>query len=123
MHQSVIDILYVCIIGDVEGQLHDDATGVNIVVEKEGCDTRLGLTVNHCPIDGSRTTVLGQQGGMDIERAILRHRPYHLGQHTEGNHHLKICLVGAQGLQEGRVFHLLRLKHRQTMFQTVLFDG
>ena len=58
---------------------------------------------------------------MDVEGAILRHVPHHLGQHAEGNDHLEVGLIATQLLHEGGILHLLRLQHGQLMFQGVFF--
>ena len=60
MHQSVVDILYIGGIRNIEGLLKNHTTGIDILVEEEGCDTRLFLTIDNGPIDGSSTTILGQ---------------------------------------------------------------
>ena len=123
MHEAVVDVLDVGIVRDGEGQLHDDATGVDVVVEEEGGDARLGLAVDDCPVDGSRTAILGQQGGVDIERAVCGHSPHHFGQHAEGHDHLQVGPVGVQLLHESGVFHLLRLEDGQPMLKGILLYG
>ncbi len=42
--------------------LHDDATGIDVMVEEEGGDTRLLLTIDHSPVDWGSTTILWQAG-------------------------------------------------------------
>ena len=92
-HQSVVDILHVGIVGNGEVLLQNDAACVDIVVEEERCHARLRLTIDDGPVDGGGTAVLRQQGGMDIERAVLGHRPDYLGQHAESDDHLQVGFV------------------------------
>ena len=118
-HQSVIDILHVGIVGDVERPLHDDAARVDVVVEEEGGDTCLTLAIDDCPVDGRGSAILRQQGGVDVERAETGHGPHHFGQHTESHHHLQVGVVGAQLADKRRVLHLFGLQHGQTVLQRV----
>ena len=60
MHQSVIDKFDIGLIRDGEMFLKDDPSGVDIMVEEEGGDTRFCLTIDHRPVDGCSTPVLGQ---------------------------------------------------------------
>ena len=93
MHQTVIDKLDIRRIGDVKGLLHDDAPRINILIEEEGRDTCLSLSIDNSPVDGSCPTILRQQGGMYIKCSVLRHVPHHFRQHSEGHHHLEVGLV------------------------------
>ena len=79
MHQAVIDIFDIGIVRNREVFLHDDATCIDVMIQEKCRDTRLRLAIDNGPIDGCSTTILGQQGGMHIERAIFRHGPHHLG--------------------------------------------
>ena len=54
---------------------------------------------------------------MNVERAVLWHIPHHLRQHPEGHYYLEVGLVRPQLIDEGRILHLLRLKHREIMLQ------
>ena len=67
-------------------------------------------------------TILGQQGGMDIERAETGHGPHHFGQHAESHDHLQVGLIGTKLLQKIGVFHLHRLQHRYMVLQGILLD-
>ena len=95
LHESVVDVLYVGIVGDGELALGDDATGVDVVVEEEGGDAGEGLAVDYRPVDGCCATIVGEQGSMDVECAEARHSPHHLGEHTEGDDDLEVGIVAA----------------------------
>ena len=109
VHKSVIHILHVIIVEDVEGLLHNHATGIDVMVEEECGDSRACLAVDYRPVDGSGTAVLWQQGGMHVECAVFGHCPHHLGQHTECHYHLQVGIKGAQLFHECLVLHLHRL--------------
>jgi len=123
VHESVIDIFHIGVVGNGKGFLQDDAAGVDVVVEKEGGHAGLGLAVDDGPVDGCRTPVLRQQRGVDVERAIPRHAPHHLGQHAECHHHLNVGLVSCQLRHKLGVFHLLGLQHRYSFLQGVGLHG
>ena len=112
MHQPVVNILHICRLRNRKTFLQDDATGINIVVEEEGGNTRLLLAINHCPVDRRRTAILRKEGCMHIKCTIFRHRPNHLRQHAESNYHLQVSLIRTQLLHKVRVLHLYRLQHR-----------
>ena len=122
VHESVIDILYIGIVGDGEGALEDDPASVYLVVEEEGGDTCLGLAVDDSPVDGCGTTILREQGGMDIEGAVRGHSPNDLGQHTEGDDNLQVGTIAAKLVEELGVAHLLRLEHGDAMLEGILLD-
>ena len=122
MHQSVINILYIGIVGDGEWLLHDDATGIDVVVEEESGDACLRLTIDDSPVDRGSTAVLRKKGCMHIEGAEARHIPYHLWQHSESYHHLQIGLITAQLLYKFRILHLHRLQYWQALRQGILLD-
>ena len=119
-HQPVVDILHVVEVFDFKGFLHDDAPRIDVVVKEERGDACLSLAVDDRPVDGSRTTILRQQGRMHIESAETGHGPNHLGQHAESHHHLQVSLVSTQLLHKFRVLHLYRLKHGQSHRQRIL---
>ena len=106
---------------DIEGQLHDNTTGIDIMVEEEGGDASLCLAVDDRPVDRSRPTILWEQGGMDIKSAVFRHGPHHFGQHTEGHHHLKVGVKGFELTDKRLILHLLRLKDGQAVSYGILF--
>ena len=93
------------------------------MIEEEGGDARLGLAVDDGPVDGSRAAVLGQQGGMEVEGAHGRHRPYHLGQHTEGHNDLEVSPVAAQLFEESLVLQALGLQDGDVVLQGEQLDG
>ena len=123
LHESVVDILYVGIVGDGELALGDDATGVDVVVEEEGGDAGEGLAVDDCPVDWRCATIVGEQGCMDVECAEARHCPHHFGEHAERYDDLEVGIVAAQLLEEVLVLHLQGLQHWQTVGKGVLLDG
>ena len=122
-HQSVVDILHIGSIGNVEGQLHDNTPCIDVMVQEKSGDACASLTIDDCPIDGSSATILRQQCRMHVERAVSRHGPHHLGQHSESHHHLQVGLISTQLLHKLRVFHLLWLQHGQAMLHGILLDG
>lgn len=123
IHQSVIDILHVGICRDGERFLEDDAARIDILVEEEGRHARLGLAIDDGPVDGSRTTILGQEGRMDIERAEARHIPDDLGQKAEGHDHLEVGLIGPERLHKLGVLHLHGLEDGDVVLLGIDLDG
>ena len=95
LHESVVDVLYVGIVGDGELALGDDATGVDVVVEEEGGDAGEGLAVDDCPVDWGCTAIVGEQGCMDVECAEARHGPHYFGEHAERDNDLEVGMVAA----------------------------
>ena len=97
----------------------NDTSGVDVLVYHERGDAGDVLTVDNGPVDGGGATVLRQQGGVEVERAKLRHGPDGLRQHAEAHHYKQIGLPGGKVRKELRVLELFRLKQRQTMLQGV----
>ena len=93
VHQSVIHVLHVVIVVDVEWQLHYNLSCVDVVVEEEGGYSCASLAVDHSPVDRCCTAILRQKGCMHIKRTVFWHIPHHLGQHAEGHYHLKVGIV------------------------------
>ena len=123
LHKSVVYILHIGVVGDGELALRDDTTGVDVVVEEECGYAGAGLAVDYSPVDWRCATIVGQQGGVNVERAEARHSPHHLGQHAERNNHLQVGVVATQLLKKLLVFHLHGLQHGQIVRQSVLLDG
>ena len=123
LHECVVDVLYVGIVGDGELALGDDATGVDVVVEEEGGDAGEGLAVDDCPVDWRCAAIVGQQGGVNVECAEARHSPHYLGEHAERDNDLEVGVVAAQLLEEVLVLHLQGLQHGQAVGKGVLLDG
>ena len=123
LHESVVDVLYVGIVGDGELALGDDATGVDVVVEEEGCDAGEGLAVDDSPVDWRSATIVGEQGCMDVECAEAWHCPHYFGEHAERDNDLEVGIVAAQLLEEVLVLHLQGLQHGQAVGKGVLLDG
>ena len=123
LHECVVDVLYVGIVGDGELALGDDATGVDVVVEEEGGDAGEGLAVDDSPVDWCCATIVGEQGCMDVECAEARHCPHYFGEHAERDNDMEVGIVAAQLLEEVLVLHLQGLQHGQTVGKGVLLDG
>ena len=123
LHESVVDVLYVGIVGDGELALGDDATGVDVVVEEEGGDAGAGLAVDDCPVDRRCAAIVGEQGCVDVECAEARHCPHYFGEHAERDNDLEVGIVAAQLLEEVLVLHLQGLQHGQAVGKGVLLDG
>ena len=96
---------------------HDDSTLVDFLVEEEGGEARLSLPVDDGEVDGCCATVLGQEGGMEVEGAQSRHLPHYGRQHPEGHHDEQVGMVRGQLLQKRLVFQLFGLQQRQAMRQ------
>ena len=120
VHQSVVDVFRVGLVGQGEAFLQDNAARVDVVVEEKGGHTRLGLAVDDGPVDGCRTAILRQQGGVHVESAEPGHGPHHLGQHAKGHHHLQVGLETGQFGHEVGVFHLDGLEHGDAVGQRIL---
>ena len=58
LHQSIVYILYIRIVGNGKLALSYDTTCIYIMIEEEGGDTCLCLTIYHSPVDWSCTTIL-----------------------------------------------------------------
>ena len=72
--------------------LQYDTPCVDLFIEEECCDTRLCVTIDDGPVDGGSTTVLRQEGSMQIEGAERGQCPYDLWQHAEGYDDLQVGL-------------------------------
>ena len=70
---------YVLVRCDRHLALEDDAACVDLVTQEESGGTSLGFAIDHCPVDRGCTSVLRQEGCMEIEGAKARHCPNHLG--------------------------------------------
>ena len=120
LHQTVINILHIVVVVDVEGVLHYNPACVNVVVEEESGDSCLNLTIDDCPVYRCCATILRQQGCMNIECAETRHRPYHLRKHAERHYHLEVGIIGTQGFNKLRVFHPDGLQNRDVLAHRIL---
>ena len=97
-------------VGNGDAYLLDDLARINLMLQEEGGDTCFCFTVDDGPVDGGSSTILGQEGGVQVEGAQTGHVPHHFGQHAESHHNLQVGLPGAQGVQKLLVFQLLRLE-------------
>ena len=88
LHQTVIYILHVSIVGDGELTLHDYLTSIDVMIEEERRNAGRRLAVDDSPVYRGSTAILRQKGGMHIEGAEAGHCPHHLRQHSESHHHL-----------------------------------
>ena len=122
-HEAVVHGAHVVGVGNGDAHLADDFAGVNLLAEKEGGEPGLGLAVDDGPVDGRRAAVLGQEGGVKVERAQAGHGPDDLGEHAKGYDYLQIGLPGAQGFQKVFVLQLLGLEQGQAVLLGVLLDG
>ena len=79
-----------CVVGVKNGHLNAlyDFACINFVVKEKGGDTSLRVAINDGPVDRGGTTVLGEQGGMEIERAETGHGPHNFREHSEGDNNL-----------------------------------
>ncbi|MPM77510.1 hypothetical protein SDC9_124516 [bioreactor metagenome] len=89
--------------------LKNDLAGIYFVLEKECGHARLLFAVDDGPVDGSCSPVLGQQRGVQVERAKGRHGPNGLGQHAESYNHLDIRFQAPQLVQKNFVFQVFGL--------------
>ena len=97
----------------------DNAAGVDVLVDHERGDAGDVFTIDDGPVDGSGAAVLGQQGGVEVERAKLRHGPDGLRQHPEADNHKQVGLPGGKVRKELRILQLFRLKQRQTVLHGI----
>ena len=123
LHQPVVHRARIVRIGNRHALLTDDLARVYLVLQEKSSDTGLCIAVDDGPVDRRRTAVLGQKGGVQVERAQAGHGPHHLGQHPEGNDHLQVGPPGAELREEGFVLQLLGLQQGQAVCQGVLLDG
>ena len=93
-----------------------------MVVEEEGGDTGFVLTVDKSPVDGCCTTVLWQQGGMEVEGAQRGHRPYAFGEHAEGYDDKEVGMPRLKVGKELGVAQTLGLQKGQPVVEGILFD-
>ena len=121
-HKLVVDVSGGVRVVDAALLAEDDASGVDVVIDHEGGHARDPLAVDDGPVDGGRAAVLWQQGGVEVERPELGHRPDFLGQHPEGDDHEEVGLPGAQGLEELGIFQLGRLQHGDAVLHRIFLD-
>ena len=115
-HKTVIDIFHISIIWYIKGFLHNDATGIYVVIQEECCHSCLCLAIYDGPVDRGCSSVLWQQSGMHIKCTKSRHCPHHFWQHPEGNNYLKVGIIGTQLFQKSFVLHLFRLHYWDAVF-------
>ena len=122
LHQFVVHIACGVLRAYAAFVAHQDAAGVDVLVYHEGGHACELLPVDHGPVDGGRSPVLRQQGGVEIDGAEFRHGPHHLRQHAEGHHHDEVRLPGLERLEELRVLELLGLQQRKSVLHGVMLD-
>lgn len=122
-HHAVVDGSGVVLGVDGDAFLENDASGVDVVVEEEGGDAGFGVAVDYGPIDGGCATVLGQEGGMEVEGAHRGHGPDDFGQHAEGDDYLEVGPEGLELLEEGFVAQAFGLEYGDALAQGVLLYG
>ena len=109
LHQSVVKFACRLLRSDFDFCLCDDVAGVNLMVEEEGGYASAGFSVHNGPMDGSGAAVIGEKGGVNVERAEAGHGINHFGQHPEGDHHEDVGVDCAQLFDELLRFELFRL--------------
>ena len=92
------------------------------MVQEESGDSGFGLAVHDGAVYRGGATVFGQQGRVEIERALGRHGPYGFGQHTEGYNHEQVGLQRLKFLKKFGILQLLRLHHFQTVLHGIFLD-
>lgn len=122
-HQPVVHVLHIVIGPDGHPLLLYHLAGVYLVVQEEGGDARLAVSVDDGPVDGGGSAVLRQQGGVQIECSQARHGPHRLGQHAEGHHYLQVGPQAAQLGQEGFVLQTFGLQNGDAVLQRALLHG
>ena len=122
VHETVMDSLCIIVWKNWHSLAIDDLTRINVVVEEKGGDARLGVAINDCPVDGGSTTILRQEGGMEVECTKARHGPNHLGEHAEGYNHLKVCFKSTKLTEELLVTKTFWLQDRNVMAEGKLLD-
>ena len=118
-----MDVFGVVRVGDVDGNAAYDSASVDVVVQEESGDAGLRFAVDDGPVDGSRPTILRQQGCMEVESAVWRHVPDHFREHPKGNDNLQVGIPSPQCLQKFLIAKPLRLQHGQPLLQGILFHS
>ena len=98
----------------------DDVPGIDGGGNEEGGDAGPLLAIDHRPIDRCRTTVVRQQGGVQVHGAQRGHVPDHLGKHPEGDHHEQVGPEPGQFRKESRVAQPLGLEHGEPELERTL---
>ena len=123
LHQTVIYILHVSVVGDGELTLHDYLTRIDVMIEEERRHASRCLAVDDSPVYRGSTAILRQKGGMHIEGAEAGHCPHHLWQHSESHHHLQVGIIATQLLKESLILHLHRLENGQPVLQGIFLHS
>ena len=92
MHQFVVHSTHSIVLPYRHLRLSDYRPLVYFVIQQEGRHARTGLAVDYGPVYRSGTAILRQKRGVQVERPVTRHGPYHLGQHAESYHNTQIGL-------------------------------
>src|SRR5690606_12704775 len=92
-------------------------------LQQERGYSALNLAIDDGVVDGGGTTVLGQEGGMQVDRAVGRHTPNRLGQHAKSNHDLEVRLQRHQFSEKVRATQLLWLQIRYTLGKRICVYG
>ena len=123
LHQRIVQRSGIVVILNQITLLLENPSGIDLLVNHEGRDTRLTFAVDQRPVDGGGAAVLRQQRSVQVEGAQTRHGPDFARQHPEGHHHKEVGLEGSQLGEELRIAQLLRLQHRNAVFHRVALDG
>ena len=112
IHKSSVERAEILVRQDIHLLLEENGPRVDMLVQEERSDSCPRLTVDQGPVDGSCAAVGGQQRGMEVERALGRHRPHHARQHPEGHHDEEVRIPLSQSLEELLILERLGLQQR-----------
>ena len=79
VHEALIDRARGIFGGDGGACLQEDVARIELVLEAEGGDARLRVAIDHCPVYGGGTSVAGEEGAVEVDRAEAGERPDDLG--------------------------------------------
>jgi hypothetical protein len=109
---------------DGSGALAEDGAGVEAVVEFHDGDTGFWISVEDGPLNGSGTTVLGQERGMDVQEPEWSRVKEVLGQDLAVSHdNADVRVERANGLDEGGIAGPFGLVQGQPELESEGFDG
>ena len=107
---------------DWDFNLAEHMTGVDFVLEQEGRRARGRFPVEHGPVDGSRSAILGQQRAVQVHGAQGRAVPNGFGQHPKRHHHAQVGIPSVEQGMKVRRLQRRRLRQRQAVFFGNLLD-
>lgn len=118
-----MDVLHVVCVEDGHRDALDDLARIDVVIQEERRDARLGVAVDDGPVDGRSATVLRQKRRVEVESSLRRHIPHHFGEHSEGYDNLQVGFKRTKFIEERFVLQLLGLEHLETLLDGIFLHG